>query len=200
MNTWKLTFTDFDPKEETLREALCTLGNGYFGTRGTAPEFSASEVHYPGTYITGVYNTLPTEIANRTIDNEDLVNCPNWLMFNCRIEGSEWFNERRVKLISYKKELNLKKGLLSRRCRWRDAAGRITRVENHRIVSMAHPHCGALRYTITPENYDGTITVRSGIDGAVTNANVARYRQLSSRHLLPIDCDRAGDDGIFLQM
>ena len=61
MNPWKLTYNKFDPEEESLREALCTLGNGYFGTRGAAPETAASKVHYPGTYIAGVYNTLPTD-------------------------------------------------------------------------------------------------------------------------------------------
>lgn len=38
MNPWILEYDGFDPKEESLREALCTLGNGYFATRGAAPE------------------------------------------------------------------------------------------------------------------------------------------------------------------
>ncbi len=41
---------------ERLREALCTVGNGYVATRGCAPEAAASEAHYPGTYAAGVYN------------------------------------------------------------------------------------------------------------------------------------------------
>ena len=41
-----------------LREALCTVGNGYFATRGAAPESKAGQVHYPGTYAAGVYNRL----------------------------------------------------------------------------------------------------------------------------------------------
>jgi len=45
-----------------LREALTTLGNGYFGTRGAACESHASEIYYPGTYITGIYNKVPTKI------------------------------------------------------------------------------------------------------------------------------------------
>ena len=38
-----------------LREALCTLGNGYFATRGAAEEADADEIHYPGTYLAGGY-------------------------------------------------------------------------------------------------------------------------------------------------
>ena len=73
----KLTYDRFRPAKEGLREALCTIGNGYFATRGAAPESSASRIHYPGTYIAGVYNKLPTHISGRTIYNEDMVNCPN---------------------------------------------------------------------------------------------------------------------------
>lgn len=78
---------NFDPEQEGLREALCTLGNGYFATRGAAPESADDDVHYPGTYLAGGYNRLKTEIADRVIENEDLVNLPNWLVLEFRIEG-----------------------------------------------------------------------------------------------------------------
>ena len=35
---WAWAYEGYDPEEERLREALCTLGNGYFATRGAAPE------------------------------------------------------------------------------------------------------------------------------------------------------------------
>lgn len=200
MNPWKLTYDRFDPEKENLREALCTLGNGYLGTRGATPETAASRVHYPGTYIAGVYNALITEIAGRDIVNEDFVNCPNWLMLNYRIDDGPWFNRLKVKLLSWKVELNMRKGILSRRMRWADKQGRITLVENHRLVSMADPHYCALRCTITPENYSGKITVRSGIDGLILNQGVERYKQLNSKHLEPFAHGSFGKDGVFLQM
>jgi len=199
MNTWKLVYNKFNPEEESLREALCTLGNGYFGTRGASPETAATKVHYPGTYIAGVYNTLPTEISGRNIYNEDFVNCPNWLLLNYRIDDGPWFNRLKVKILTWKVELNIKKGMLSRRIRWQDSKGRITLIENHRIVSMADPHCGALRFSITPENYNGEITIRSGIDGSVINAGVERYKQLNSKHLEPLSHGTFGEEGVFLQ-
>ncbi len=200
MNPWKLKYDKFDPEKEALREALCTLGNGYLGTRGAVAESTASKVHYPGTYIAGVYNALTTEIAGRSIVNEDFVNCPNWLMINYRIDDGPWYNRQKVKILSWKVELNMRKGMLSRRFRWQDSEGRITLVECHRIVSMADPHHCALRYSITPENYSGRLTVRSGIDGMVINAGVERYKQLNSRHLEPYAHGTFGKDGVFLQM
>ena len=49
MTGWSLVYDRFDPGKEGVREALCTLGNGYFATRGAASEAAADEIHYPGT-------------------------------------------------------------------------------------------------------------------------------------------------------
>jgi beta-phosphoglucomutase family hydrolase len=89
-NSWSQVYMGFDPKDEGRREALCALGNGYFVTRGTAPEARADDVHYPGTYLAGGYNRLKTKLAGRMVANEDLVNIPNWLCLNFRIPGEEW--------------------------------------------------------------------------------------------------------------
>ena len=95
MMDWQLEYGAFRPAEEPLREALCTLGNGYFATRGAAEEARADDVHYPGTYLAGGYNRLETTIAGRVIENEDLVNMPNWLLLSFRPEGGEWLDARR---------------------------------------------------------------------------------------------------------
>ncbi|KKN18759.1 hypothetical protein LCGC14_0952440 [marine sediment metagenome] len=68
---WTLVYEGFEPAQEGLREALCTLGNGYFATRGAADESAADDVHYPGTYLAGGYNRLSTDIAGRMVENED---------------------------------------------------------------------------------------------------------------------------------
>ena len=67
MRAWSLVYEGFDPEKERLREALCTLGNGYFATRGAAPEAEADPIHYPGTYLAGGYNRLKTNIAGRVV-------------------------------------------------------------------------------------------------------------------------------------
>nr|WP_237737237.1 hypothetical protein [Rhodococcus sp. 21391] len=63
------------------------LGNDYFATRGCAPEATAGTVHYPGTYLAGVYNSLSDERGGMAIVNESMVNAPNWLTTTFRIEG-----------------------------------------------------------------------------------------------------------------
>ena len=200
MNSWRLTYTGFDPDTERLREALCTLGNGYFATRGAAPERRADAVHYPGTYLAGGYNRLETEMAGRIIENEDLVNLPNWLPVSFRIGDDDWFDLRQVEVLDYRQELDLKQGLLTRIIRFRDARQRSTTVVSRRLVSMANPHLAALETTWHAEDWAGTIAVRTALDGRVINDGVPRYRDLDGQHLAPIESKPIEDDTLFLKI
>ena len=139
---WRLVYHGFDPDNQKLREALCTLGNGYFCTRGAAPEAEADDIHYPGTYLAGGYNRLKTEIAGRIIENEDLVNMPNWLSLTFRIDGGAWFDLSDVQLLDYRQELDIHHGVLYRRVRFKDSGERITRLFERRLVSMADVSSG----------------------------------------------------------
>ncbi|MEV7011390.1 glycoside hydrolase family 65 protein [Streptosporangium sp. NPDC051022] len=194
MDPWLLTYDGYDPAQEGLRESLTTLGNGYFATRGAVPEARADGVHYPGTYVAGCYDRLVSRVAGRTVDNEDLVNVPNWLPLTFRAVDTgddgdgdgDWFAPERTEILTGRRFLDMRAGVLTRLLRVRDPQGRITRVEQRRLVSMDDPHLAALRMTIVPENWSGTLQVRSALDRRVTNSGVARYRGLADRHLVPI--------------
>ena len=188
-NHWHFTYDAFVPEKEMLREALCTLGNGYFATRGANLEAKADDVHYPGTYLAGGYNRLGTEIAGRVIENEDLVNVPNWLYLNFRIDDGEWFQLKAVELLSYKQLLNVKEGTLSREIHLRDAHGRETSLIEKRFVHMKKYHIAAIERTIIPENWSGKVEIRSALDGCVKNTGVKRYRELNHVHLEPLETD-----------
>ncbi|MFA5367108.1 MAG: trehalose-phosphatase [Dehalococcoidia bacterium] len=198
--SWTLVYTGFDPEQEQLREALCTLGNGCFATRGAAPESGADGVHYPGTYVAGCYNRLKTEIAGRVVENECMVNMPNWLPLSFRAEGGRWFNLGEAELLSYRQELDLRRGLLRRYIHFSDENGRKTKVFERRFVNMADPGLAALETTIIPKNWSGQLDVRSALDGGVANSGVKRYRELNNKHLLPIKSLQVNANTIFLQM
>jgi trehalose/maltose hydrolase-like predicted phosphorylase len=183
VSVWSLSYDGFDPEQQSLREALCTLGNGYFATRGAAPESRADGVNYPGTYVAGLYNRLTSTVSGRDVENEDLVNAPNWLPLDFRLDGGDWFDLRQVELLEHHQELDLRTGLLLRRLRWRDDAGRVTRLEQHRFVHMDKPHLAGLKTVFVAENWSGGLEVRSGLDGGVSNTGVQRYRSLAGKHL-----------------
>ena len=201
MSRWSLTYKGYDPAEEGLREALCTVGNGYFATRGAAPEAAAGDVHYPGTYFAGLYNRLGTEMSGRVIENEDLVNAPNWLPLQFRMAGDDtWFSIESASVEDYELELDLLRGVLMRSFVWIDEQDRRTLVNQRRFVSMRDPHVAGLETTFRAENWSGTLEVRSALDGTVINAGVPRYHSLESRHLEPIETRPVDDQGISLMV
>ena len=196
---WSLVYEGYRPEQEGLREALCTLGNGYFATRGAAPDTPADDIHYPGTYLAGGYNRLMSEVAGRKVENEDLVNMPNWLPLTFRINDGAWFRIDDVDVLSFRQVLDLRRGVLNRDIRFRDKAGRTTRWRERRLVSMADHHLAGLAVELTVEDWSGRLTIRSGLDGGVVNSGVARYRALARQHLEVLELDHLGTDALFLR-
>ena len=143
---------------------------------------------------------LRTEIQGRVVENEDLVNLPNWLSLTFRIEHDEWFDLRAVTIRSYRQELDLRRGVLSTAMDIEDAQGRRTALVERRFVSMSDMHLGALELAVTAENWSGRMTIRSAIDGRVVNAGAKLYREFNNRHLRPIDSDVIGEDGVLLRV
>ena len=199
MSVWKLVYDGYDPQQEGRREALCTLGNGYFTTRGAAPDASADGVHYPGSYLAGGYNRLTSEVGGREVENEDLVNIPNWLPLVIRIDDGPWLRPEEVEYLDYRQELCTKEGMLRRSLRLRDSEGRTTRWEERRMVSMDDPHVAGLEVRLTPENWSGRVTIRSALDGSVINDGVPRYRELNSHHLETLENVQINEETILLR-
>ncbi|WP_327068617.1 glycoside hydrolase family 65 protein [Kitasatospora sp. NBC_01302] len=196
-DAWHLRFEGFDPAEEGVREVLCAVGNGYLVSRAAAPESSADGVHYPGTYLAGVYDRAVSVADGRTVENEDLVNCPNWQSFSFRPADGDWFTgppaEQRM-------DLDLCQGVLTRHALVVDAQGRRTRLVQRRIASQAQPHLVVLETELLAENWSGPLEVRSALDGTVANTGVARYRGLTSRHLVPAGQGLDEDGTLWLQV
>jgi alpha,alpha-trehalase len=198
VNPWLLTYDGFDPDQEGLREALCTLGNGYFASRGALAESSADGVHYPGTYVAGLFNRLSSEIGGRTVENESIVNVPNWLplRFRLTVDGTDgpWIDEHTAEMSEHQVQLDVHRGVLTRFTRFVDDAGRVVQLTQRRLVSMASPHLAAMESTLVVEGFDGAITIESALDGTVANCGVARYRDLPTQHLEP-EATHVEDDG-----
>ena len=198
---WALEYLKFEPGEEKLREALCTLGNGYLGTRGAFTESTVSRIHYPGTYMAGVYNKLESQVSGKTITNEDLVNCPNWLPLTFKTaDDSEWILPTADNIVSYYQKLDLQEAVLIRNYKIKEKSGKITSVQTRRIVHMGQMHRMAIEYVIIPENYSGEIWIRWGLDGTVQNQGVDRYSDLDSLHLSPDKSGTFAENGIYLSV
>ncbi|MFD6247001.1 glycoside hydrolase family 65 protein [Streptomyces roseolus] len=185
---WTWGYDAYVPEHERLVEALCTLGNGRFATRGSAPECAADTTHYPGTYLAGCYDRRASLVDGREVENEDLVNLPNWtlLRYRCLPEdepAGEWLTPDSGELRHSTVRLDLRRGILHRNLYFQDAGGRGLRVGHTRLVHMGDPALAAQRTTFHAYGWSGEIEVESVLDGDVANTGVERYHHLESRHL-----------------
>lgn len=200
VDPWRLVFDGFDPAHERHREALTVLGNGYLATRGAAPERHDDGVHYPGTYLAGVYNRLATSLEGRVVEDEHMVNAPNWLCLDLRVEDGDWWSADGLEPRDERRELDLRAGILTRHVLLVDAAGRHLTVTQRRLVSMARAHVGALETTVTAKGWNGRVQVRSGVDTRIVNANVADDAALANRHLVPLAAEGVDDDTVVVEV
>ena len=106
------------------------------------------------------------------------MNLPNWLSLTFRPEDGAWFHPNSYDILSWTRELDLKRGILTRTLHVRDPQGRETRLCYRRFVSLAAPHLAGIRLSLTPENWTGRLSIRSTLDGRGHNAGVKRYQQL----------------------
>ena len=201
-DTWRLVFDGFDPATEARREALLTLANGYMGVRGAACEFPANGVHYPGTYLAGVFNRVLSHVNGRDVEHESIVNAPNWLHLDLRFSDGRWWSEGGLRASQERVELDLRRGVLIRTLVLTDAEAdpadpepeRSLEIEQRRLVSLRYRHLGAQETRIVSRGYQGRLHVRTGVDPAVTNSGVAEYRELNSHHLLLLDSTTLPDE------
>lgn len=198
MDEWMIDLDGWSPEQVGLYEALGTVGNGYVATRGAAPETTADGVHYPGTYFAGVFNRLTTEVEGHRVENESIVNAPNWLALTFRADGGAWFGDEGTSVLEHHLAFDLRRCLLTRRARLRDPEGHVVRLVQRRFVSMRDRHLAGLQTTIVAENWSGRLEVRSALDGTVRNTGVARYRDLDDLHLSHVEAGAHDDEVVYL--
>ncbi|MFI9755157.1 glycoside hydrolase family 65 protein [Streptomyces collinus] len=199
MTAWTWEYEGYDPAHQRLREALCTLGNGRFATRGALPECAADDVHYPGTYAAGCYNRLTSDVADRHVENEDMVNLPNWLPLRFRPAGGPWLTPDSAPVLAHRQTLVLDAGLLDRVTRYGLDDDRVLSVRQRRLVHMGDPNLAALRTEFTVEGATTELEVEAALDGGVTNSGVQRYRGLAGRHLTHVHTGTATPGTVWLR-
>jgi beta-phosphoglucomutase len=183
---WLLIETQFAPDQLNYKETVFTIGNGYLSTRGSLEEgYPASNA---ATLINGVYDDIP-------IFYTELANCPNWLPLSISVEGEE-FRLDRGELVSYQRQLDLRRGVLSRTLRWRSPKGKTLDIACERFASQADQHVLALRCHITPVGCEGDFKVQAGIDGTPENDGFNHWIILDQGH----DAGGDGSPGVWLRV
>lgn len=180
------------------QEAMLTVGNGFFGLRGAYTEAHADADNYPGMYTAGLYDQLTTNINGRQVVNEDLVNLPNAQALTFGVDHQNPFQIRNSDIQDIYRSLDLHTGALTTTMLVQLSTGHTLQIKTTKLANMTDWHRMAIRYSVTPLNFSGSLQIYSEIDGSVVNGNVERYRAFNQRHIQVTGTSRQPDT-IFLE-
>jgi maltose phosphorylase len=171
IDEWKIIEEGFNPAHNKVSESIFSLGNGRMGQRANFEEAYSGET-LQGNYVAGVYYNDKTRVGWWKNGYPEyfskVLNAANWVGIDVTIDG-EQLDLAKCEVSNFRRELNMKEGYLKRNFTAKNSAGKQVEVEAIRFCSMADDEAGAIKYTITPLNFDGTITVMPFIDGDVVN-------------------------------
>ncbi len=168
---WSIIEESFSPEYNRISESIFSLGNGRKGGRGNFEEkYTGSSLQ--GNYIAGVYYPDKTRVGWWKNGYPEyfakVLNAANWIGINVKIDGEE-LDIAQVKLESFTRKMNMKKGTLSREFVAKLKNGKKVKITSLRFLSMVRPEVGAIRYSVQALNFEGKITFTPYVDFDVQN-------------------------------
>lgn len=163
---WVVAESAFDARYLAKYETIFCQGNGYMGLR------AAHEESYPGErrnlFVAGTYNRFGVQEVT------ELPNAADMIQLDIRLNGRP-FHLEKGKLLQYRRELDLRQGELKREMLWEDEQGELFKLSFRRFVSLYDRHLIGQRVEITPLKHDADISIRSSINGQLTNSGAQHF-------------------------
>lgn len=170
-NEWQIIEEGFDPHLNKISESIFSIGNGRMGQRANFEETYTGET-LQGNYVAGVYYPDKTRVGWWKNGYPEyfakVLNATNWIGLNITING-EVLDLSTCKVLDFSRVLDMKLGTLTRKFTAELKNGNVVEVESVRFCSILDDEAGVIKYTITPQNFDGKIVVESYLDGDVKN-------------------------------
>lgn len=159
---WSITESTLDLDILSRTESVFALANGHLGMRGNLDE---GEPHgLPGTYLNSVYELRPLPYAEAGYGYPDsgqtVVNVTNGKLIRLLVDD-EPFDVRYGQLLSHRRVLDLRAGLLRRDVEWRSPAGARVRVSSTRLVSLVERAVAAISYEVEALDAPVRVVVQS---------------------------------------
>lgn len=168
---WCIIEEGFSPEEHKKSESIFSIGNGRIGQRANFEEKYSGE-SLQGSYVAGVYYPDKTRVGWWKNGYPEyfakVLNAPNWIGININVNGQE-LDLAACSVSNFKRTLNMKEGYLERTFEAELKSGNKVKVCSKRFVSMANPEIGAIKYSITPLNFDGKISFNPYVDADIKN-------------------------------
>ncbi|QKZ13387.1 glycoside hydrolase family 65 protein [Spirosoma sp. KUDC1026] len=170
-NPWRIVENGFHREYNEITESLMSLGNGRMGQRGNFEEkFTGKTLQ--GNYVAGVYYPDKTRVGWWKNGYPEyfakVLNAANWIGIDIDIEY-ESLDLNHCDVRDFHRELNMEEGYLERSFVAVLKSGKELRVNAKRFCSIVDDEAGAIRYAITPLNFDAKITITPYLDGAIRN-------------------------------
>lgn len=171
---WQIIEDSFDVGNTLRNETIFTVGNGYIGIRGNFEEgYNGPQgTSVEGTYLNGFYESKPIvyeeEAYGYAKQSQTMLNVTNSKIVKLYV-NNELFDLFSGKVLSYKRVLNMKTGVLTRDITWQSPSDKQVRISIKRLASLSHKHLAAISYSVTPLNFSGEIRLISAVDGEVRN-------------------------------
>lgn len=178
IDPWKITETEFDPQRVKSSESLFALGNGMMGGRANFEEhYSGPSLQ--GNYIGGIYYPDKTRVGWWKNGYPEyfakVLNAAFWIGVEVMIDG-ERLDLSEADLGAFYREMDMLRGVLTRRMELTLRNGARIAVEVVRFLPLKHHELGVINYRVTPLNRAVEITFAPYIDSDVRNTD-ANYDQ-----------------------
>lgn len=170
-NSWNIIEEGFNLDNNEISESVFSIGNGYMGQRANFEEkFSGKTLQ--GSYMAGIYYPDKTRVGWWKNGYPEyfakVLNSTNWIGIDIIING-EMLDLAKTEVSDFTRVLNMKEGYLYRSFTAKLKNGNEVKIEAKRFVSIVEKEIGAIKYSITPLNFDGSISVFPYLDGDVEN-------------------------------
>ncbi|MCC6188773.1 MAG: glycoside hydrolase family 65 protein [Anaerolineales bacterium] len=175
---WTISETSLDPQGQHHAETIFTIGNGYLCTRGALEEGYAGDRR--ATFIHGVFDAAPIVVT-------ELANAPDWLPLSVHaaVAGAggalgpyERFSQDRGQIAGYRRTLDLRQGVLTRRLEWTAPTGGRLALTFERFAALDQPHMLLLRCRVVPDLL-GRLQFRASLNGYAHNDGLLHWRYVA---------------------
>ena len=174
VDPWKIIEEGFDPGHARVSESVFSLANETMGIRGCFDE-GGSVDSLRGAYVNGVYDALPIGRSYRGIIDHThfMIPTADWLRTEIIVD-EEALDLGRCGFRDFRRELDLRTGVLTRRFVWQTASGKELRLTFIRFLDMVHRERAYQRVEIEALNFSGAVEILTGLSFDVSHEGYGR--------------------------
>ncbi len=163
VDPWKIIEEGFDPAYSRVSESVFSLANETMGVRGCFDE-GGSVDSLRGAYTNGVYDVALLGKSYRGIIDRThfMIPTADWLLTDIAVDG-ERLDLGKVQYRDFRRELDMRSGVLTRSFVWRTASGKELAVAFLRFLDMERRERAYQRITLTALNFSGPVEFAAGL-------------------------------------